>query len=101
MRPSIVFKHWPPITIDANGESIKEEPPLKQDAGLHQEVHKLLGVEDKQAESIKKLIREVRSEELKNEGKNESAAHLLRHLLDLVAKVKSEGGEDKVKKEVE
>ena len=67
----------------------------------HQEVHKLLGVEDKQAESIKKLIREVRSEELKNEGKNESAAHLLRHLLDLVEKVKSEGGEDKVKKEVE
>ena len=52
--------------------------------------------------TIKKLIREVRSEELKNEGKNESAAHLLRHLLDLVAKVKSEAGEDtKVKKEVE
>ena len=100
MRPSIVFKHWPPITTDVEGESISE-PPLKQDTGLHQEVRKLLGVEDKQAESIKKLIREVRSEEVKNEGKNESAAHLLRHLLELVAQVKTEGGEDKVKLEVE
>ena len=45
------------------------------------------------------LIREVKSEEVKSEGKNESAAHLLRHLLDLVAQVKIE--EDKVKQEVE
>ena len=80
------------------------EPPLKQDTdptGLHQQVHKLLSVEDKQAVTIRKLIKEVKSEEVKNEGKNDSAAHLLRHLLELVAKVKSEGGEDKVKKEVE
>ena len=47
----------------------------------------------------RKLIKEVKAEEVMNEGKNESAAHLLRQLLDLVAQVKTE--EDKVKLEVE